>query len=150
MKDKKIILVIVAAALIIAGVAVYYFTNSSKKDAIAGNYNCKPYSSGKEGSNYIVSLQLNKDKTFIYGPYEELDDNHYKGTYTYEKEDKNANNMDYYMISFKGTEYMSDGKSYDNHDFNAKMEFAMARGKEKREGVIIFTASYNMYYCYEE
>lgn len=150
MKDKKLIICLVIVALMVAGGAIYYFTRSSSSSAIVGNFNCKSYSGMSDSSSYKVSLRFNKDNTFVYGPYNDLNNNHYKGTYTYEKEDKNMNDMDYYMVTFKGTELMENGKVSDQTDFHAKMEFAMARGKAKKEGIVIFTASYNMYYCYEE
>ena len=151
MKDNKlltVILIVVLVAIISIVGGVILFKKSS--EGVIGKYNCKPYSATGDSNSYTISIHLNSDKSFLYGPYNNLKNNHYKGVYSYEKEDKDLNDMDYYMVTFKGTELMQEGKVSDNKDFNSKMEFAMVKGKKKKEGIIIFTTSYNMYYCYEE
>lgn len=151
MKNKKVLTVIIIVALIaIISIVGGFILFKKNKEGVIGKYNCKPYSTTGNNNSYTISINLNSDKSFIYGPYKDLKKNHYKGVYTYEKEDKDVNDMDYYMVTFKGTELMQEGKVSENKDFNSKMEFAIVKGKKKKEGIIIFTTSYNMYYCYEE
>lgn len=124
---------------------------STSQNFVAGKYDC---TSLNNKSEYLISLELNKDNTFIYGKYGDLINNHAAGTYTYEYENKtnNTDNYKYYMLTLSGTngEFIVDGKKQDR-EFNSKMEFGITSNleKQKKEGPIIFTSNYNMYYCYE-
>lgn len=118
---------------------------------IAGKYNCTGVDDHKD--EYLITLHLNEDNTFLYGPYGKLDNNYAKGTYTYEDENKtNASGQyKYYMVTFTGSKdnFIIDGKPADK-DFSAKMEFGITNSKLKKEGVVMFVSTYNTYYCYEE
>lgn len=122
-----------------------------KGNDISGNYNCTGVDSNKD--EYIITLNLKEDNTFLYGPYGRLTDNYAKGTYTYTDEQKtdNSGNYKYYMVELKGNagEFVVDGEPNDTA-FNSKMEFGITSKDNKKQGVIIFTNSYNMYYCYEQ
>ena len=55
------------------------------------------------------------------------------------------------MFKLVSDEYMVNGKKKEQKGHSTNLEFAMTKNEDgKREGAIIFTASYNMYYCYEE
>ena len=118
---------------------------------IAGKYNCTGVDDNTD--TYLVTLHLNNDNTFLYGPYGNLSNNYAKGTYSYEDEHKSTSDgsYKYFMITFNGKkeDFVVDGVAQD-HDFYSKMEFGITKDKGKKQGVIIFTSSYNMYYCYEE
>lgn len=122
---------------------------STSKNYVAGKYDCTGVNDKK--NTYLVTLELNEDNTFLYGPYGNLDNNYAKGTYTFEKEEKkNSGEYKYYMISLAGDKenFIMDGKPND-YDFNSKLEFGLTTNNGKKEGVIIFTNTYNMYFCYE-
>jgi len=117
---------------------------------VSGYYNCKTYSGTGESAEYSIVLELKSDNTFMYGPYGNLDNNYAKGTYSYVDEDKENGEYEYYMITFNGAKenFIIDGVPSD-HDFNSKMEFGITEKNGKREGILVFTHNYNMYYCYE-
>ena len=55
------------------------------------------------------------------------------------------------MITLTGPkeDFIQDGVASD-HDFKSKLEFGLTNYNGKKQGVIIFTNTYNMYYCYEK
>lgn len=54
------------------------------------------------------------------------------------------------MITLTGPkeDFIQDGVASD-YDFKSKLEFGLTSNNGKKQGVIIFTNTYNMYYCYE-
>lgn len=126
-------------------------TETTSSNAVSGKYNCTGVDDHKD--EYLITLHLNNDNTFLYGPYGKLDNNYAKGTYTFEDENKtNASGQyKYYMVTFTGSkdDFIIDGKPSEK-DFTAKMEFGITNSKLKKEGVVLFVSSYNTYYCYEE
>lgn len=124
---------------------------SSSDNFVAGNYNCTGVDS--DTSEYLITLHLNKNKTFLYGPYGKLDNNYAKGTYTFEDEEKTDASGDYkyFMLTLTGSkdDFIIEGSPAD-HDFNSQMEFGITSVNVKKQGVIMFVSNYNMYYCYEE
>ena len=55
------------------------------------------------------------------------------------------------MITFKGEkeDFIVNGEQSD-HGFNSQMEFGLSSKNVKKQGVIMFVSTYNMYYCYEK
>lgn len=110
---------------------------------ISGEFRCKTSSQDK----YSVELILSKNGDFLYGPYNDIENNHAKGKYMYENEYKQTKNgkYSYYMVTFEGknTDFIVDGKP--THDFKNKMEIGIT--EDKKEAIIIFLNSYNIYYC---
>lgn len=158
-KNNKNVFIIggIVLAIIIIGVVLFIFLkNKDTENKVFGLYDCKSYSSGAESSTYTVSLYLNEDKTFLYGPYDGIDNNYYKGTYTYKKENKLSmqtsgnKSYEFYTVSFKGTEKSVDGRLADSNSFTSEMEFAITKVNDKKEGIIIFSTTLNTYYCYEK
>lgn len=150
------IIAIVIAIVEVALVMIFVPTDellekAGIKNDIEGKYNCSAVDG--DSDEYLVTLNLNHDKTFLYGPYNDTDNNHTKGTYTYVDENKtnNSGEYKYYMVTFKGPkeDYIVNGKEQD-HDFTSEMEFGITTVDNKRQGVIMFVSSYNMYYCYEQ
>ena len=123
----------------------------ASENYIVGKYNCTGVDDKKD--EYLVTLYLNDDNTFTYGPYGDLDNNHVKGKYTFEDEKKTnaSGEFKYFMVTMTGNkaDYIVNGKSVD-HDFESKMEFGVTKLDGKKQGVIMFLSSYNMYYCYEQ
>ena len=125
-------------------------TNSD--NYVAGIWNCAAGTgSEKDRENYSTTLELNEDMTFRYGPYGDLKNNHYKGTYTFKDEDKKNGSGDYsyYMVTFKSDEFMTDGVVQDQQNNLSEMEMGITKTKDGKQAITIFTSSYNMYYCYD-
>lgn len=123
---------------------------SSSSNYVAGKYDCTGVDSNTD--KYLITLHLNKDNTFLYGPYGDLENNYVKGTYTYEDEHKTNGSGDYkyFMLTMEGKKenFIVDGTPAD-HDFSSQMEFGITSQNAKKQGVIMFVSTYNMYYCYE-
>ena len=118
---------------------------------VAGHYNCTGVDSDRD--SYLITLDLNKDKTFFYAPYGDTKNNYVKGKYTFKDERKATKDYKYhyYMINLKSDKdgFVVDGEKSDK-EFVSEAEFGVTTGKNNKEGVILFTSSYNMYYCYQE
>ncbi len=141
---STVIAIIMFSAIIIGIIA-------GSDNYIAGKYDCTGVDSSTDG--YLVTLHLNDDNTFFYAPYGRSDKNYAKGTYMFEDEHKTNNSGDYkyYMVSLTGPkeQFIIDGVESDN-DFQTQMEIGLTENDGKKEGVIMFTNTYNMYYCYEQ
>ena len=48
---------------------------------VVGKYDCKGVDS--DSNKYLITLNLNENGTFLYGPYENTKNNYANGTYTY-------------------------------------------------------------------
>lgn len=127
------------------------FNFSSLSNPVTGEYYCTGVDSNTD--KYLITLHLNKDNTFLYGPYGDLKNNYAIGTYIYEDEHKTNGNREYkyYMVTMEGPkeDFIINGSSSEN-DFNSKMEFGITSKNGKKQGVIMFVNTYNMYYCYEK
>ena len=104
-------------------------------------------------SNYVVTLHLNEDNTFFYGPYGNTENNYAKGNYTFEDEKKTnaTGKYKYFMVTMKGNkeDFIVDGKP-NATDFDSQMEMGVTTVDAKKQAVIMFVSTYNTYYCYEE
>lgn len=126
---------------------------NSSDNYVAGNYNCKSFGGTGESDDYTVTFKLNKDYTFIWGEYNNIEDNHYSGTYTFEDEEKTNNSGDYryFMITLNVDEFIYDGEKQDiPSNASLKEEFGITGVNTKKQGIIMNTGTYNMYSCYEE
>ena len=126
----------------------------SNENYVAGTWNCASGTgSTTDRDNYSTTLKLNKDMTFKYGPYGDLTNNHYSGTYTFKDEDKHTpdGKYDYYMIDFDTTEAVFDGEEdTDSGKGINQMEMGITKTEDGKQAITIFTSSYNMYYCYND
>ena len=124
---------------------------STSENFIAGKYNCTNVDG--DPSNYVVTLHLNEDNTFFYGPYGNTENNYAKGNYTFEDEKKTnaTGKYKYFMVTMKGNkeDFIVDGKP-NATDFDSKMEMGVTTVDAKKQAVIMFVSTYNTYYCYEE
>lgn len=118
------------------------------KNPVNGEYVC---SYMYDDSNKIT-LNLNKDGTFSYGPYDNMEKNYIIGNYTYSDLNKtnSSGEYKYYLLDLEGDKenFIVDGIPNEN-DFSAKMEFGITTKDGKRNGIIMFYSTYNTYYCYE-
>lgn len=124
------------------------------KNVVAGDWNCVKGAMGtNDPTKFYATIKLNKDMTFEYGLYDDLEDNHYSGTYTYEDEHKknNSGEYSYYMVSFDTEEGVIEGEEQiiDTSNGLSDMEIGIAEGDDGKEAITIFTSSGNMYYCYD-
>lgn len=124
---------------------------STNENFIAGKYNCSNVDGNS--SEYVVTLHLNEDKTFFYGPYGNTENNYAKGNYTFEDENKTnaSGKYKYFMVTMKGNkeDFIVNGKPNEK-DFDSKMEMGVTTVDAKKQAVIMFVSTYNTYYCYEE
>lgn len=121
------------------------------KNFIAGKYDCTGYDSYTD--QYLISLYLYDNNTFLYGPYNRMEKNYVKGTYTYQPLTKeNDNGFKFFSVKMQGNKenYVHDGELSDK-DFYSSFEIALIYKGSKKQGLLAFTTGYNnMYYCYEK
>lgn len=148
-KTNFVPFIIVGVVVIAVIVVLFILLGKGNKDKYIGNWECKGYTSSEGTSqDYMVSMELNSDNTYRFGKYNDLDKNHFKGTYTssYEDDKKAKYNKDFYIINFKVDEYINDGV---NQNQTGNMEFEMEFINDK-ETLIINTSTLGMYYCYKK
>lgn len=155
-KIAGIILNSIATAIIVIMVIIAFFVfgldlfDNNTNSYVVGYYDCKGVNSSTD--DYLVSLYLNKDNTFTYGPYGKLENNRATGTFTAISEEKTNGSGDtkYFKITMTGKkeDFIVDGKPSDT-EFNSIVDFGVTTKNGKKQATIIFENSYNMYYCYE-
>lgn len=124
---------------------------STSDNYVEGKYNCKSFDGQGEKDDYIVHFELNKDNTFLWGKYNDTERNYVKGTYTFE--DLKKTNADksyaYYNIKLNGSDFYENGIKQ-NDPYESEYEFGITAVSTKKQGILMNTKTYNMYYCYEE
>lgn len=174
-KDKKkkigIILNIVAMVIRIATIvigAIILATNpeflnrlyneldySTSDNYVAGTWNCSKFDGTGVVGDYTITMKLNKDNSFVFGEYGDLENNHAGGTYTYEDEkEKNetvTNGYKYYTINITGKEgdYIIDGVQQDRI-FEGKFEMGITSVNAQKQAILMNYYTYQMYACYLE
>ena len=127
----------------------------SSENYISGTWNCSKFSGTSEQGEYTITMKLNKDQSFIFGEYGDLNKNHAGGTYTYEDEkEKNENNPNgykYYTLHLTGKngDYIIDGVKQDR-TFEAKFEMGITSVNTQKQAILMNYGTYQMYYCYLE
>ena len=118
---------------------------------VAGKYNCKSFSGSGESSDYIVRFELNNNTTFLWGKYGDTSRNYVKGTYTFTDLEKTNQSREYkyYNIKLNGDEYYNNGIRQ-SEEYASEYEFGITAKNTKKQGILMNTKTYNMYYCYEE
>lgn len=127
---------------------------TTPENYVAGIWHCAKGSfSANDSKNFYTTIKLNDDMTFVYGPYDDLDNNHFSGTYTFENENKHTSDLSYsyYMVSFSTDEYILKGEKQEDPKNVSKMEMGISESGNNagRQAITIFTSSYNTYYCYD-
>ena len=126
----------------------YDYDYDYKNTLPQGEWTCVPYPSYDYTNAEKTTLKLNYDKTFMYGPTEDLMNNYYSGTYTYETEyEKNREYTDKYFIDIKApvTKYVYNGVSQDATNANLNMEIQLVDDYDT--SYIMFYNTYNTYKC---
>ena len=147
-KTNTLPFIIGGVVVIVVAILAFLLLGKGSKDKYMGNWECKGYTSSEGTSqDYMVSMELNSDNTYRFGKYQDLDKNHFKGTYTtsYEDDKKAKYNKDFYMINFKVDEFISEGVDQKQ---TGNMEFEMEFINDK-ETLIINASTLAMYYCYK-
>lgn len=150
-KKYKVGLILNIMSLILA-VPVFMLYSSilklSPANQVIGTWDCKNFSGTDVSSDYIVTIQLNKDKKFMWNKYNDAKNNHVIGTYEFEYLHKTnySDNVFYYQITLNGTEFVYNGE-VQSDDYIAKYEMGLSINTT--EAIMINTNSYNMYYCYK-
>jgi len=119
-------------------------------DSVYGEWTCKPYPSSSYKNNEETTLKLNYDGTYIYGPSDDLDKNHYSGTFTYETEyDKNLENYSkgskFYDLNVYVDEFMMGGIKGSTYGKNLDMEMQLVDDYDT--AYIMFYNTSNTYKC---
>lgn len=116
---------------------------------VNGVWNCKSFDGSGPSDDYIITLKLNDDYSFVWNKYEDELNNHVYGKYTYEDENKTNHSGDYsyYMIDLVGEEFVNNGVLQDQE---YKSQYEMGINKEYGEAILMNVSTYNMYYCYLE
>ena len=123
----------------------------SSDNYVSGDYNCKSFDGNGASGEYIVRLELNNDKTFMWGKYGDTYNNYVKGDYTFKDLDKKnyAGNYSYYTVTLDGDVFYQDGVKQ-NDPYKSEYEFGITKQNGKKQGILMNTKTQNMYYCYEE
>lgn len=118
------------------------------KDApIVGEWDCKAFDGAGEHGNYLFTLKLQDDNSFIWYKFDDRFNNNIDGTYTYEdlKKSTNDNKYKYYNINLKSENYVENGVKT-TKTYNTTYE--MGVNEDEDQAILMNVNSYNMYYCY--
>lgn len=151
------IFAIFLVGIIILFSAIRDFNFSEKNEEIkensvvVGKYNCTSFDGYNKKGNYIIRFEINSNYTFLWGKYGDTRNNYVKGTYTFKDlEKKNpSGNYSYYNIDITGDEFVENGRKQ-TEKYHSAYEFGITKENGKKQGIIMNTKTYNMYYCYEE
>lgn len=126
----------------------YNYNTPYKYASPYGEWTCEPYPANDYKSDEKTTLDFKYSGKFIYGPKGDLDNNHYSGTFTYEKEyDKNKDYTDreFIKVTAPVTEFKMNGIDQDasNKNLNMEMEFI----NDYDEAIIMFDNTANTYKC---
>ncbi|MBO5530397.1 MAG: zinc-ribbon domain-containing protein [Bacilli bacterium] len=123
----------------------------SSTNYVEGEYNCKNFDGNGATGSYIVRFELDDDMNFMWGKYGDTYNNYVKGSYTYKDLDKKnaAGNYSYYNIKLDGDVFYKDGVKQ-TEPYASEYEFGITKDNGKKQGIIMNTKTYNMYYCYED
>lgn len=146
-KSIGLLLGIVALIISIIFFIVNLVTLFNPVHAVVGTWNC---SSSATSTNYIVTFDLRKNKTFTWSKYNDGANNYVKGTYTFEdlKKKNNSGEFLYYAITLSGDEFIENGKQQ-SEKYTASYEMGVASPLSSTDGhaVLMNTSTYNTYYC---
>ena len=149
-KRKAIIIggIIGISLIIIAVITIIIIQKNSNE--VSGRWACAKYSDETDAKEEVsTSLVLNADGTYQFGDYNDLNNNHYAGKYSYTREDKpNATEgINYYTISFDSIdEFVIEGKTRTtSENMLDKAEFDI--NSDKTQAILMFTSAYVAYFC---
>ncbi|MBR4618583.1 MAG: zinc ribbon domain-containing protein [Bacilli bacterium] len=124
---------------------------STEENYVSGKYSCKSFDGSVSNNDYIVTMQLNKDKTFLWAKYGEEANNYVKGDYTFKdlKKTNPSGDYKYFDINLDGSQFVKEGTTQDE-PYQSNYEFGLTEKNAKKQGILMNKATYNMYYCYED
>ena len=126
-------------------------TQSKNEIPIAGRFNCQGGSSSYDTGEYNMVLYLDNYNHFTIGTYGDLENNKATGTYTYKYLNKtdHSGNYKYYEVKLNGykNSFIHNGEVQEDA-YNTVLEFAITKKNGKKEGLIYFTPSSSMNYCF--
>lgn len=144
-------LVMVFIILVVLGIYSTSKLMEESRDALAdqyllGTWDCKSYNGEEPGEDFIVTMKLNSDQSFVWNKYQDEENNHVYGTFTYEEEPEKSKGSDalYYMIDLDGEEFVNNGVKQ-QEKYHSEYEIAVQ--VLERDAVMINPSTYNMYYC---
>jgi len=123
----------------------------SSTNYVEGEYNCKNFDGNGATGSYIVRFELDDDMNFMWGKYGDTYNNYVKGSYTYKDLNKKdpSGKYSYYNIKLDGDVFYKDGVKQ-TEPYASEYEFGITKDNGKKQGIIMNTKTYNMYYCYED
>lgn len=144
----SILSIVIITVYSIIRVVVNTVTPETAKNDIVGTWNCSNYNS--RTSDYSITMKLNKDGSFIFGPYGDLTNNYAKGNYTYEElKEKNETSEQYKYYTLQITaqqgDYVVDGVKQDRV-FDAKFEMGITTA-EPKQALLMNYRTYQTYKC---
>lgn len=144
-----IAIIILTAAILIVGSLNELLEEGFNTNDVSGVWNCKSFDGAGESDEYIVTMKLNNDYSFVWNKYGDEINNHVYGTYIYEDEEKTNYSGDYkyYMIDLIGEEYVNEGVLQEQE---YKSQYEIGINEEYGEAILMNVVTYNMYYCYLE
>lgn len=146
--EKTLGIVLNAIAFPIAAItSVIWFTIFFEpSNPVVGVWDCK----GFLDSNYTVTMQLKKDKSFVWSKYGDMNNNYVNGTYTSSKLDKTnySGEYSYYSVILDGDEYVINGIVQDE-EYGSRYEMGVGLASTGAYGnsVLYNLDTGNMYYC---
>ena len=153
---KFISLVVVIVVVLIAYVALKDNVNKKKIDSpVVGTWYCNNDRFSNDESKSNTTVILKDDGTFLLGKYNDVDNNHYKGTYTVEKLDKTngSGTAAYYRIKTKVEEFKIDGTNNDDFAKEVSYEIGISDLKDDKgytSGAIINEVNSSLMFCFKK
>ncbi len=164
-KKKKTGLIIslcVGGFLIIATVIILLIIFVFSSSPVVGRWDCYSVFGAISNQEFSgepdVKLILEKNGSFTFGPYTDLEKNHIIGhSYSVTSEDKSSSDGfdKFYMIKFgQPDEFVVSGEKMDLNDTSQledskmKLEMAIKEGDKKKEALLAFSSDHSMFYCY--
>jgi len=145
-RTVKIIGMIVFALAIIV-LLVYYFILSSFNNVV-GKWNCGLPDKDNQVTNYSITLELKRNRSFVHSLYGTEKDNYTKGKYSVkniENSNRNNNNSDrFFEITLNGKKQVVDGVS---HSVDTEARYEMGIMKNKKEAVLSSVMTWAVYHC---
>lgn len=116
---------------------------------VIGVWNCKSFDGSAVSNDYIITMKMNDNGSFIWSKYGDDYNNYVYGSYNYLDLEKtnNSGDYEYYTIELYGEEIVSDGV-IQTQEYNS--EYEMGINEEYDEAILMNVYTYNMYYCYLE
>lgn len=141
--------VISIAILIVVSLMISYFTKPINK--FVGTWDCSSFDGSSVGnSNNIVTFIINRNETFTWGKYNDLDNNYVKGKYVFTDLHKTnyGKNATYYNFKLNGERYVINGVTQ-NEKYSSEYEVGYVKDNGTGEfGLIMLNnKTYNMYWC---